>query len=145
MYLPLAAIVSGVVAGSYLLARKGISRDREATTFSRAHRPMVAVVVVAAGVVLAVVWGVLDVHRLAAYQDPVTLWQSTIREGGADSFAYNNLGYELLNAKQTKEAMESLQQALKLNDRDPKIYTNLGMALDELGRPQEAIEQFQQA
>ncbi len=144
MYLALAAIVTGMVAGSYLLARQAISQNRRADPASRINRQAVAIVV-AAGTVLTVVWSVLDVQRLAAYQDPVTLWQNTISEGAADGFAYNNLGYELLNAKRTKEAMESLQQALKLNDRDPKIYTNLGMALDELGRPQEAVERFQEA
>ena len=146
MYLPLAGIVLLGTASGFLLVRRAIfwigGTDRAVGT----TKPGRATAMVAAmGTMLAIVWSVVDVHRLAAFQDPITLWQDTIREGAADSFAYNNLGYELVNAQRLQEAMQPLQQALTLDSSEPKIYTNLGMALDGLGRSEEAIEEFQKA
>lgn len=145
MYLPLAGIAVLAVAGSFSLVRQiaGQTRkkEREKTNLWGGASVLVAVT----GTALAVVYSFVDVNRLAAFESPIALWQDTIRQGAADSFAYNNLGFELLNANRQKEAVEPLQKALALNQTDPKIYTNLGVVLDGLGKPSEAIEQFQAA
>jgi tetratricopeptide (TPR) repeat protein len=146
MYLPLAGIVLLGTAGGFLLVRRAIFWIGDTEQTVGAVKPgRATAMVAAAGIMLAIVWSVVNVHRLVAFQDPIALWQDTIREAAVDSFAYNNLGYELVTAQRLQEAMQPLQQALTLDSSDPKIYTNLGMALDGLGRPEEAIEEFQKA
>jgi len=144
MYLPLAGIALLAVAGSFSLAERLPSGQKEKQRSANKRRGL-SVIVAVAGIALAVIYSFVDVNRLAAFESPILLWQDTIRRGTADSFAYNNLGFELLNANRQKEAVEPLQKALALNQNDPKIYTNLGVVLDGLGRPEEAIEQFQAA
>jgi protein O-mannosyl-transferase len=144
MYLPLAATVALVIAGGYWLVQQAIGTI--GTTDGRSvKRRAPAAIVAAAGTILALIWSLIDMERLEAYQDPIALWRDTINRQPGDSIDYNNLGCEFLNRDQLNEALEPLQRALKLNHTDPKIYNNLGVALDGLGRAQEAIEQFREA
>lgn len=59
--------------------------------------------------------------------------------------ARNNLGGALLVQGQIDEAIEHLQEALRLDPRHAEAHSNLGVALARRGRAVEAIEQYRQA
>jgi Flp pilus assembly protein TadD len=56
-----------------------------------------------------------------------------------------NLGQALFQAGKVTEAVEHLQQALRIKPDYVEAHFNLGLALEKLGRTPEAIEQFEQA
>jgi len=59
--------------------------------------------------------------------------------------ARNNLGGSLLVQGRIDEAIEHLQEALRLDSRNAEAHSNLGVALARRGRRVEAIEQYRQA
>jgi len=59
--------------------------------------------------------------------------------------ARNNLGGALLVQGQVDEAIEHLQEALRLDPNHAEAHSNLGVALARRGRPLEAIEQYREA
>ena len=59
--------------------------------------------------------------------------------------ARNNLGGALLVQGQIDEAIEHLQEALRLDPKHAEAHSNLGVALARRGRPLEAIEQYREA
>jgi tetratricopeptide (TPR) repeat protein len=150
MYLPLAALVTLAVAGSYWLILQAEKTGWLASSSSKKSKKRragnVAAIsgVAAAAVILAVVWSMIDVHRVAAFHDPITFWQDTVDHEPDDSFAYNNLGTELIHAAQPQKAIKPLQQALRLDPKHFEARINLGTALMQVGRLPEAIGEFQQ-
>jgi len=150
MYLPLAALVALAVAGSYWLILQAEKKGWMASSGSKkSKKPAVGNVVAisgvaAAAVILAVVWSRVDVRRMSALHDPIQLWQDTVDHEPEDSVAYNNLGAELMHAARPQEAIEPLQQALRLDPKHFEARINLGTALMRVGRLPEAIGEFQQ-
>jgi hypothetical protein len=59
--------------------------------------------------------------------------------------ARNNLGGALLVQGQIDEAIEHLQEALRLDPNHAEAHSNLGVALARRGRPLEAIAQYREA
>ena len=150
MYLPLAALMAPLVAGSYWLILKAQEKGWIARGISKsAGKPALKNVTAISAVsllafILAVVWINVDVHRVAAFQDPIALWQYTADHESEDFVAFNNLGAELMHAARPQEAIGPLQQSLKLNPKHFEARINLGTALMRVGRLPEAIDEFQQ-
>ncbi len=145
MYLPLAALAALLVVGGYWLLQRtaeGPQRD------SAEHKPALRgpdAPTVAVAVLLALVLSALSVHRLAAYQDDLTLWRDTVIQQPGDYLAHSNLGKSLSESGRLPEAIEQFQESIRLNANYFEAHNNLGAALNEIGQSQAAIPQFLEA
>ncbi|HHT9152403.1 MAG TPA: tetratricopeptide repeat protein [Candidatus Hypogeohydataceae bacterium YC40] len=63
---------------------------------------------------------------------------------GDEASAYNNLGYIYTKNGKLTEALESYNNALKLNPNIPNIYYNKGLAYELLGDTANAIQAYQE-
>ncbi len=145
MYLPLAAIVALFVAGGYRLLQKigeGYGYKTAIPTGLGRRLPVTGAM---ATVLLVITWISVDIHRLAAYRDSLTLWQDTIATQPNDAVAHDNFGVALNNAGRFSEAIAEQQIALNLNPNYPEAYNDLGLSLMNAGHRQEALEQFRTA
>ena len=137
MYLPLAAVVTMLVAGGYLAGRDAIRRGwlpGRATSVAG-----VCLVTLA-----AVVLGLLTYHRNVAYQSPLSIWEDTVEKVPDNPSAHNNLGLTLANSGNLAEAVKHYEEAIRLKPDHALARNNLGNALVKLGRPAEAIEHYRE-
>jgi protein O-mannosyl-transferase len=172
LYLPLAAIVTGVVAGGVLAGRSYV---RSASIPSlQAH-----LVVGSLAVLACVALGVLTFYRNLDYRSDLSIWQDTAAKApnssrGHTSFgvalaarerydeaiaqyqtalsinpddvlAHNNLGAALIGRGLVDDAMAHYRKVLELQPDDVKAHSNLGVALVRKGRLDEAIVEYQKA
>jgi protein O-mannosyl-transferase len=145
MYLPLAAIMALVIAGGYWLAQKALTYSSAVRVRTAATSKPALAITAAVAIALASAWSLIDVRRLAAYHDTITLWQDTLEYQPNDSMAYDELGVALLKADRPAEAIKPLQEALRLDPSLVHCRYNLGNAMVSLGRIDEGIKQFQEA
>jgi tetratricopeptide (TPR) repeat protein len=94
---------------------------------------------------LLVVLGFLTWRQCGMYADLETLWRTTIAKNPNSFMAYNNLGFNLLQAGQLDEAISQFQEAIRLEPNDAEAYYNLGNALGKKGQADAAINQYQEA
>ena len=124
MYLPLAAVVVLLVAGSYVwLGRRGL------LVFG----------------LLAAILGGLTIRRNADYASDLTLWTDTVVKWPANGRAHNNLGKAVFATGRAEEAFAHFREAIRLQPAAPEPYYNFGLAFARLGRPAEAITSYAQA
>jgi tetratricopeptide (TPR) repeat protein len=142
MYLPLAAVVGAVVLAAY----EGFSYVAAKCRLPVATAPTLLgclAIGLASGMTLA------TRHRNATYQNAVALWEDTVAKAPQNHRAHNNLGSVLTKAGRTSEAVEQLQEALRLNRRNATNFANAqcnwGLALFNSGHKAEAIEHYQEA
>lgn len=96
-------------------------------------------------VVLVAALAVLSWRQSGLYRDAITLYQGTLAGNPTSWLAHNNLGKELLDLNEIPEAVEHLQEALRLHPDYAAAHFNLGNVLVKLQRMPEAVEQFQEA
>ncbi len=144
MYLPLAALAALAIVGGYRLAQ-GVTRfaEPDASRTASPWYPLAMTTVCA--LMLAAVLGLVDVRRLAAYQDELTIWQGMLTNQPKSATVHFNLGIALMNTGRPHEAIERFEQALQLKPDDARTQFNLGLALTSVGRSQEAIAHCEQA
>jgi len=124
MYLSLAAVMSLVVTGLYLLlGRRGFA-------------------VVAA---LAIGLGLLTWRRNQYYQSELALWSDAVTRFPNNAAARYHFGMALRRAGRIREATVQYEQALRLNPDTAVAHWNLGNALGDVGKATEAIGQYEQA
>jgi Tfp pilus assembly protein PilF len=133
MYLPLAALVTLVVAGGYLLLRRVL-----------AEKPALRAVALV-GIALALVGGVVSSQRLDAFADDFTLWHDIVVRDPQNATAQYNVGTILLDRNEAEQAAEYFRRAIALRDDFPHAHHNLGSALSALGKPDEATREFERA
>jgi protein O-mannosyl-transferase len=158
MYLPLAAVLALVAAGTHRLAGR---------------RGLAALLAVAVG------FGCLTARRQRDYRSELALWgdavakrpasltaresfgaalaaagrqaeavaefRTVLRAQPKDAQTQTDLGDVLAEMGRMDEAMPHLDEALRLKPNYAEAHVNLGAALDQLGRTQEAIAQYQEA
>lgn len=129
MYLPLAAVLTLVVAGTYLAAR------------TPARRRAAAAVAVAA--VLAA--GALTVRRNEDYRTVLTLYRDTVEKRPANGFARYNLAKVLADAGAHAEAVVHFEAAARLMPGIAYIPFNLANSLAALGRTPDAVAALETA
>ena len=108
---------------------------------TRTHRSVA--MVIACGAIIALACLTLNQSRI--YQDPFTLYQTTLEVNPNSWLVHDKLGNTLIEANQPDEAMEHFNKSLELNPQQAKVHNNFGVALVKTGRLQEAIGQFEQA
>jgi protein O-mannosyl-transferase len=150
MYLPLAAIVPLAVAGGYWLILRSTKRSPLSKRRSKAgvRSPRTDVVAISGVTFLVAVatWVLIsvDINRVSAFKDPITLWQDAVIHQPEDFVAHNNLGAELMHAARPQEAIAPLQHALQLNPNHFESRINLGTSYMRVGRLPDAIAEFRQ-
>ena len=144
MYLPLAALVALFVVGGYLLIQKYLkrkSRDAEAALNTRPRPIAIALPVV----LLSLLLGVVSAMRLAAYNDPMRLWQRVVEYQPNNYTAHYNLGMMLNQAGRETESFAALEAAVKANPNAANARSAFGFALMSAGHLAEAAESLQAA
>ncbi len=127
MYLPLAGLAAIAVAGlAGLLRRRGP-----------------AFAVVAALAVLGL--GALTVARNADYASEIGIWRDCVAKQPGNSRAHYNLACLLLKAGQTQEAIDHLEDSLRLYPYFADAAFSLGLAYADSGRFPEAIAAYTEA
>jgi len=132
MYLPLAAVVSSVVVGVFLLGQRLVP--------SAKARAVAAAVAVAVGV------GVLGAEtrdRNRVYWSAVGLWQDTVAKRPNDSRARVAYGEALADAGRLAEAEAQLRAGISMAPNDPNARVRLGAVLAQQGRFDEALPQLE--
>ena len=138
MYLSLAAVLTWVVAGSYVAAQH---LKRRRSMDGRAWLVGGMALVALAAMVL----GFLTIKRNEAYQTPFSIWEDTLSKAPENPTAHVCFSAALVNAGRLAEAVEHYRCALRRNPNDAAAHNNLGLALANLGRLREAIEHYQVA
>jgi hypothetical protein len=122
MYLPLAAILTFVVTGVYLLA-------------GRRAFPLLLVLAVGAG------W--LTYSRNMVYRTELSLWGDTTMKRPLNDHALVNYGLALAKAGRHAEAAEQFAAAVRIQPNSLQARNNLGNSLALAGRYDEAIVQYE--
>ena len=138
MYLPLAAVVTGLVAGGYLVGGWLVRRE----TISRpAAQTVGSCLAISAAGALAI----LSFQRNKLYQSDLSIWQDTVANAPCNERAQNNLGAGMTRCRRLDEAIVYYRNALELNPNYPEAHTNLGFCLNKCGRVDEAIVEYHKA
>ncbi len=127
--------IIGVVA----LSSAGISQWRERAGNKRRRLPT-AVALAAVCALAFLTW-----RQSGLYHGPITLYKATLEKNPECSMAHYNLGRELAQLGQMREAAEQFRQALIIDPDYADAENNLGFALDHMGQTAEAIEHYRKA
>jgi tetratricopeptide (TPR) repeat protein len=138
MYLPLAAVVTLVVAGGFVAGQYLIRTRWVACRVC----PVVGVICVA---LAAVALGLLTRWRNEVYRTELSIWQDTVAKAPHNAYAQGDLANALVRAGRSAEALEPYERAIRLRPDFAEGHNNWGNALFALGRPSEAIEHYQEA
>lgn len=138
MYLPLAAVVVGVVLAGDALVDAAVRRGRLGPR---------SAAVAATGVVavLAVAMAAGTWQRNRDYRSEESIWRDTVAKAPRNARAHYSLGAILDARGQREEAIAHFRRALEINPYSLKAHNNLGVALANLGRTEEAIAHFRKA
>ncbi len=138
MYLPLAAVATGVVVGGWVagqwLVRRGI----------------IGLPVLQAGggllvMFASIAFGFLTFQRNVDYQSELSIWEDTVVKSPNNARVHNNLGKALATRGQIDEAMAHYRTALEINPDYPDAHSNLGAALARRGQTAEAMAHYRKA
>ncbi len=133
MYLPLIAVVVGLVVGGYEVLKKAAGWGKPAQLCAKG------------AIILWVgIFSGMTFRRNLDYRSDVTLWRDTIRKRPYAVRAHNNLGAALGRAGNPKEAKKEFEEALRILPNDVEALTNLGRVSGTLGNLEEAKETFEQ-
>jgi Tfp pilus assembly protein PilF len=139
MYLPLAAVVIGVVltvawGASGLVQRLGLDGARASAA--------AACVVLAFLALAAIALAVTTAARNRVYASEMALWQDTVVKMPTNPRAFNGRGLARLEAGQCEGALEDFDSALQLAPAFELAINNRGLALVCLHRPVEALREL---
>jgi len=144
MYLALAALLPLIVVGGYLLMGRAIdARESRASNAAVARGRGLAIL--AAGLLMTVVFGWLSADRLSAYQHEQGLWQEVLEWQPDNPIAHANLGYQLEQHGDTTAAIEEYREAIRLRPDGVVNRQNLGTLLLRADQPREASAEFKAA
>jgi Flp pilus assembly protein TadD len=127
MYLPLAAVLSVIVVGGYLVAR---SRRGERAA-ARVGLPIALAVIVGLGAMTSA--------RNRDYESDLTMWADTVAKQPSHARAHMNYGVALGERGRLPEAEAEYRTAERLAPDDPLIVANLGSTLAEEGKFDDAL------
>lgn len=137
MYLPLAAVLLGVVLAFHtILATLARSVGKPQTT-SLGIR-------IIAVLFLALLLGATTIARNRTYASPITMWQDVSAKRPSNARAFENLGTQWMGAGDKRAAMEAYAKAVRVDPEFLSAHANLGNALLETGNASEAARHFTQ-
>ncbi len=138
MYLPLAAVVTGLVVGGFLAGRWLVRRGKISLLASQV---MAGALTFFASVAL----GILTFQRNLDYRSELSIWEDTVAKAPNNHRAHNNLGNVLVSCGRPQEAVAQYRKALEIKPDFAEAHNNLGNALTSCGRPDEAIAYLRKA
>ena len=138
MYLPLAAVISGAVAGGWLVARRF---EHRGIVSRAALRIGGTCLVISATVALAVV----TFRRNMDYQSVLAIWEDTVGKAPSNGQAHNNLGIVLAGLGRGDEAIAHYQEFLKIKPDDASLHNSLGLLLAQRGEIAAGIAHIREA
>lgn len=97
-----------------------------------------------AGMAVLVMLGIGTWSRSCVYTNDETLWQDNATKYPNAWIAQNNVGAALLQRGQLDDAIEHLQQALRVKPDNAGVQFNLAIAFERTGRTEEAIKHYEQ-
>jgi tetratricopeptide (TPR) repeat protein len=133
MYLPLAAVLTLVVAGGYLAGERLVRRG---SIGGRACFAGEAGVVLLATVSLAV----LTIERNRVYHSVLSIWEDTVQKAPHNPYAHSDLGNALSYTARSGDGFKHLEEAVRLKPDYAVGHNNLAAALVKSGRFKDAID-----
>ena len=133
MYVPLAAVITLVVAGAYTLGKRWLD-DRRLTAFGWAT-----------GGFVMLLFTFMTIQRNQDYQSKLAIWQDAVAKRPANPRAHNNLGIALAELGCVQDAIAQYELALRLDPKASEAHYNYANALWQTGRGEEAIRHYQEA
>lgn len=88
------------------------------------------------------VWGI---ERNLVWKNEISLWEDTVMKSPLKARPYKALGTAYAEAGRLDEAIEALQQALRINGDYAKARTNLGVVYYKKGEVGKAIDEFERS
>jgi len=137
MYLPLAAVTTLLVAGSFRVAMPPTATDSSI----RLRRRWLLGFWLAAAVAL----GATTFTRNEVYSSGIAMWEDVVAKSPDNPRGQANLGEVLVHAGEYERSIEHSRRALELQGDLAKAHNNLGLALFKLGRFDEAIPCYHRA
>ena len=131
MYLPLAAVVTSLVIGGYVLGDRLLGR----LTIARERRTKIGrllVFAIVAAVVSSAAWAVL--RRNIDYQNSLTLWRDAVRKRPHNARAYSNLGRVYIARGNSEAALRCFEKACENDPGSWVAHSNLGELLVKRGQ-----------
>ena len=126
MYLPLAALVTGVVLTMRCIVKKP-------------RRQVLIVVLVGAG------FFVMTVGRNYDYASEILIWSDTVKQRPNNARAQMSLGVALFQQGDVDDALTHLREATRLKPGYSAAHDNLGAALASQHHNEEAIAEFRES
>jgi protein O-mannosyl-transferase len=136
MYLPLAAITTGLSTG-LVISLSAFERYRRGVAAKTA--PVVFWLLVTLG---CLALGLKTVQRNVLYQDKLTLWRDTVEQSPMNPRAHTMLAVVCLERTLPETALWHSMAALSLEPGYPFAELNAGLSWLEMGRPEEAVTHF---
>jgi len=138
MYLPLAAVWTGVVLCCYLVGRRMVQKRQ--ISLQTAQTTSVAAVALA-----AILFVCMTHERNLVYRSPFAMWDDTLAKMPNSARAHNNFGIQLVHAGRVSEGMAEYRKAIDLKPEFIDSHYNLGLELADLGRVDEAMSEYEAA
>jgi tetratricopeptide (TPR) repeat protein len=138
MYLPLAAVVTGLVVAGFLAGRSLVQGGKIS---SFACRLLAGCLVICASAGL----GILTFQRNRDYQSDLAIWQDTVAKAPHNARSHSSLGVALARRGQVDEAITHFQKALEIKPDYAEAHNNLALALAGRGQVDEAIAHYHTA
>ena len=95
--------------------------------------------------VCIIIMGYFGRLRTYVWKDSFSLWENVITNYPTAAIAWNSLANAYYEQNRYGDAITYFEEALKLDQSDPKSYNNLGNCYDRTGRPEAAIPLFKKA
>lgn len=143
MYLPLVALVVLVVVGGYVWVGRMLHARDGGWLRKFGFRSAIAVTVLPA-MLVALVFGLLSAKRLAAYDDPMALWQQVLERQPDNYLAHQTVGFYQAAAGNNSAATEQYREAIRLNPDSTQARYGLAMFLLKTGAANEAVAELRE-
>ena len=138
MYLPLAAVVTGLVVCGCLAGRRLVQRGRVSAFWSQVLGGCLVLSVI-------VVLAIFTFQRNNDYKSDMSIWQDTADQSADNYWADINLGDDLQNCGRIDEAIASFRKALEINPDLAASPCQPRHRLQRRGRIDEAIVHYRKA
>ncbi|MBI5725233.1 MAG: tetratricopeptide repeat protein [Planctomycetes bacterium] len=138
MYLPLAAVTALTVLGVYCIGCLCLGRSPDADRYRRTAGR----IAVGAAAAICIILMVLTIRRNHDYHSELSIWSDTVAKQPRSALAGLGLANALIDLGRNLEAVEVLQETLRIKPDYVKGRVCLGCAYLGLGNLTKAMEQF---
>ncbi|UCD14912.1 MAG: tetratricopeptide repeat protein [Candidatus Omnitrophota bacterium] len=101
--------------------------------------------IVIISVAIVAFYSFMTIKQNNYWNDPVTLYQRTLKYAPASGRVYNNLGIAWRESKEYNKAIVAFSKAIKCNPQDAYTYNNLGLVYSDMGEKKRALSFYRKA